>query len=159
MVRTVLKHEQQCSYTAKLLGFKSSSLKQVVAKYLKVISEHLRDTYVQSEDDEWTLSRFRLKPEMFQSFAYLRYSIVAPVHQSSWRTGNVSKRKVYSSRKPKLYGYRVEMSVLTSRSETTCAAHYAGHVADLNSMKENKASHEEALVYIGLQSGGGTVLL
>lgn len=67
----------------------------------------------------------------FSSFPYKRYAADVTFQQPQRPSGSIQKGKVYLRGKQKLYGYRVEISVLPVGLAINYTAHYLGSVSDL----------------------------
>ena len=75
---------------------------------------------------------------------YARYATEVKFQQCNRPSGNMSEGKVYFSVKHKLYGYKVEVSVLPSGLAIGCTKHYPGSISDLEIFRNNSGFHEEA---------------
>lgn len=95
MLLTVLKQNQQCDFTARMLGIKSINLQRVLKNYIKVICDHLWEVLCKlrrKSDPGHDASR---NQNPFQSSDYTRSATKATFYQSSLPAENVSEDKEY----------------------------------------------------------------
>ena len=144
MTLTVLKHGQQWNFTARLFSIKCSTFERLITGFLRMISETLFNLCVARVEEKWTMAKCRQEERAFSNFHYARYAVDVTFQQSNRPSGNISEGKRYFSGKHKLYGYKVEVSVLPTGLAIGCTEHYPGSVSDLEIFRRNRPFHEEA---------------
>lgn len=82
----------------------------------------------------------------FSIFSNARYATVVSSQQINRTSGHMQEGKVYFSGKHKLYGLKVDLSVLPVGRTVMCTNHYPRSVSDVTSMSLNRESHDSELV-------------
>lgn len=80
---------------------------------------------------------------LFSNYKYSHHAtdvIFQQAFRSSW---NMQEGKFYYSGKHKLYGYKVEVSVLLNGLLIGCTSHYFGSVCDVSIFQENQHVHKQ----------------
>lgn len=140
----VLKHGQQWELTARLFKISCSTLERQVTRFLHNISEYIYEKFVKRAEEHWTMRKIRTDARAFAHFDYARYATDVTFQQSNRPSGNMTEGKKYFSGKHKLYGYKVELSVLPIGICIGCTKHYPGSVSDLEIFRQNSSFHEES---------------
>lgn len=85
------------------------------------------------------MEKLRKENQVFKNFKYARYATDVTFQQSFRPSGSIEEGKAYFSGKHKLYGYKVEVSVLPNGMAIGATRHYPGAVSDLRICQENRA--------------------
>lgn len=123
---------------------KSNTFEQLVTIYTKKTSDHIYEKCVKRVQEKKNMSRYRLDSKPFQNFDCARYATGVSFQQRNRPPGNGFESKVYFAGKHRLYGFKVELSTLSSKLGIGCTAHYSGSVAELEVFWKNKDLHENA---------------
>ena len=102
------------------------------------------DICVARVEEKWTMVKCRLENWTFSNFEYARYAVDVTFQHSNRPNGTISEGMRYFSGKHKLYGPKVEVSVLPIGLAIGCTEHYPGSVSDLDIFRRNRPFHEEA---------------
>ena len=144
MMMTVLKHGQQWDFTARLFKMKTCTFERIISGFINMLAPHLYETCVRKLEEKWTVAKLRSSNTTFQHFHMARYATDVTFQQSYRPSGSMAEGKKYFSGKHKLYGYKVEVSVLPNGFAIGCTKHHPGSVADLEIFRHNRIFHEEA---------------
>jgi len=105
-------------------------------KYNKFVMEHCKKKNMDQLSE--SNRRFTFHP-------YALYATVVTFQQTNRPSGNLQEAKVFYSGKHKLYGYKVEVSVLPIGIAISCTSHYPGSYADLEIFRRNIEFHQTIL--------------
>ena len=83
------------------------------------------------------MAKCRLEDRAYSNFEYARYAVDVTFQKSNRPSGNISEGKRYLSGDRKLYGYKLELSVLPTGLAIGCMEHYPGSVSDLEIFRRN----------------------
>ena len=87
-----------------------------------------------------------IKEKFFlKHFSFARYATDVNFQMCNRRSGNMQEGKKYFSGKQKLYGYKIEVSVLPNGLDLECTEHFKGSVSDLEIFKEHHDFHKANL--------------
>lgn len=81
----------------------------------------------------------------FKNFNGARYATDVTLQHSLRSSGSIEEGKLYFSGKYKLYGYKIEVSVLPNGLTLGFSGHFQGSVADLQILQRNRFWHEKEL--------------
>ena len=84
------------------------------------------------------------KQQLFSTFKIVRYATDVTFQMPYRPSGNIRGGK-YNISKHKLYGYRLEVSVLPNGLAFSCRKHYPGSIFDLEIMQRMRRVHETFL--------------
>ena len=82
----------------------------------------------------------------FKHYLCARYAGDVTFCQSNCPSGSLQEGKKYFCGKHKLYGYKVEVSVLPIGLAVHCNSHYPGSVADIDIFYKNADIHDVAFL-------------
>lgn len=138
---TVLKHGGQLQMLARIFAMKSQSFERLVTRMLTLLSDHIYEDFVVEVGKMYTMDRLQLDECRFTNFKEARYATDVTFQQSFRPSGSIEEGKRYYSGKHKLYGYKVEVSVLPNGLAAGSTLHYPGSVSDLEILQRNKDWH------------------
>ena len=81
----------------------------------------------------------------FNNFKEAHYAVDVTFQQSFRPSGSMEEGKRFYSGKHKLYGYKVEVSVLPNGLAIGCTQHYPGSVSDFEIFQRRREWHETEL--------------
>ena len=84
--------------------------------------------------------------KLFKNHPCARYATDVTFQQANRPSGSLEEGKKYYSGKHKLYGYKVEVSVLPIGIAVHCTDHYPGSIADIDIFYKNLDFHDVGLV-------------
>ncbi len=82
---------------------------------------------------------------LFSHHPRARYATDVTFQQSNRPGCNLQEAKKYFSGKYKLYGYKLEVSVMPNGLAAMCSGHYPGSVSDIDIFSDMIANHKEAI--------------
>lgn len=162
MILTVLKHGGQWEIIAKVFSLKGPSFERMMTKFIDLLYESLYEALVKRNDSLFNFGELAQEGKNFRHFPFARYITDVTFQQANRPSGNMQEGKVFFSGKHKLYGFKVEVSVLANGLAINCSRHHPGSVSDLEIFQRNVSFHKHALrkkgsdgniTDIGLHSG------
>jgi hypothetical protein len=112
--------------------------------FLEVISPYLYKVYVDHAERDRTMRKEVLAGHAFQHYPAARYAVDVTFQQANMPSGSQQERAAYYSKKHKLHGYKMEVSVLPTGLAINCSHHYKGSEADITIFRKNKEFHVAA---------------
>ena len=82
---------------------------------------------------------------LFSHYLRARYATDVTFQQSNRPGGNLQEAKKYFSGKHKLYGYKLEVSVMPNELAAMCSRDYPGSVSDIDIFNYMIANHQEEI--------------
>ena len=114
-------------------------------RFVNLFSLELYEVLVLEKAERWTMARLVEEKRSFCNFPYARCATDVTFQQANRPSGNVAEGKKYYSGKHKLYGFKVEVSVLPTGIATQCTEHFPGSVSDIDIIFRNRTFHTTAL--------------
>ena len=142
---TELKHGRQWDYLRRLFGVSGPTFERTVMTFIDVVNEELYESLVLNLGESWTIMRMIQMHQTFKTFKFCRYATNVTFQQAYRPSGTMEEGKRYFSGKHKLYGYKVEVSVLPNGLAIGCSDHYPGSVADIDIMRKMEDFHTDAM--------------
>lgn len=146
MVLTVLKCGGQWDFMARVFQQKAPSFERQVGKFIDVMCGYLYEELVEGAAKRYSMKKLEAMNTTFGNFPQARYATDVTFQQSYRPSGNIQEGKLYFSGKHKLYGYKVEVSVLPNGLAIGCSKHYPGSVSDFDIFRKMLTFHEAQLV-------------
>ena len=145
MTIAVLKHGAKWDLISFLFGIKAATFEKRVSTMIKSISVHAYRRFVQQYASRFTMERLIGDKTTFKTYKMCRYATDV-TFQQTFRPGRTSEEsRKYFSGKHKLYGFRVEASVLPNELALHVSKHYPVSVADIVIMREMLHVHDSEL--------------
>ena len=112
---------------------------------IRSISVHAYRRFVQQYASRFTMERLIADKTMFKTYKMCRYATDVTFQQTFRPGGTLAESKKYFSGKHKLYGFKVEASVLPNGMALHVSKHYLGSVADMVTMRQMLHVHDSEL--------------
>lgn len=90
------------------------------------------------------MAKCRREGRAFSNVDDARYAVDVTFQQRNRPSGNMAEGKRHFSGKKKMYGCKVEVSVVPTGLAIGCVEHYPGSVSDLENFRRNTPFPEEA---------------
>lgn len=118
------------------------AFEKIIYSFMPFLFERVYDEYVLQLGTSFTSNNLFDPEKSFSTYLYARYATNV-IFQQCLRPGNAAhERKLYFSGKHKLYGLKVEVSVLSSGITAFCTNDYPGAVSDITIMLKNISIHK-----------------
>ena len=114
-------------------------------KFIEVVNEGLYETVVLNLGESWMMKRMIQTQKTFKTFKFCRYATDVTFYQGYWPSGTMEEGEKYFSGKHKIYGYKVEVSVLLKGLAIGCSNRCQGSVTDIDIMGKMKEFHIDAM--------------
>ena len=131
MKLAALKYGGNWDFLAIMFGVSASSFERLVMKFVHLISEAVYDSYVEYQARKWSMEPLKSKYRCFRKYPMARFSTDVTFQPIFRPSGSIEEGKKYVSGKHKLYGYKVEDSVLPCGMALGGSLHEPGAVFDL----------------------------
>lgn len=141
MVLVVLKHGGAWDFLAKIFGLKGPTFEAFINKFVNLISFEMYSIAVNALAKKYKMGKLLERKTVFKTFPYARYATDVTFQQSYRPSGSLQEAKRYYSAKHKLYGYKVEVSVLPNGYAIGCTRHYPGSESDVKIFQFNQDFH------------------
>lgn len=141
----VLKHGGHWDVLSRMFKLKAPTFERLVSKFIQIISSFLYKEFVTNASKEYNMSTLNQRKQLFRSFPYALYATDVTFQQSYRPSGSVDEGKRYYSGKHKLYGYKVEVSVMPNGLCISSSQHYPGSVSDFEIFQRMKEWHVKHL--------------
>lgn len=138
----VLKHGGQWYFLAILFNMKGLYFERFILKYIGQILPILYSGMVEFSEEHYTITRLRTDGHTFRNVPYSRYATYVTFQQGYLPTGTMVEGNSYFSGNLKLYGSKVDVSVLPSGLTIHSTVHYPGPVSDLDIFRRARTFHE-----------------
>ena len=112
MLITVVKHAGQWDLLALVFQMKPPTFERTVISMLSIVADYTFERYVRSMTTKYPMKYLLDKGKGAQHHRLGRYARDVRFHHTNRPAGNHSKSNCYFSRAHKMYGYKVEVSVL-----------------------------------------------
>ena len=145
MVLATLKHGGQWYYLGQTFKMKGATFERLVTRFILMISTRIYELLVLEKAERWPMERLLDEKRAFKHFKFSRYATDFTFQQAKRPSGNMQEAKNIFSSKHKLYGFKVEVSVLPNGFAAGCSEHFAGSVSDIDIMVHMKLFHDMAL--------------
>ena len=103
--------------------------------YINILENHLYKMFVNKTDLLYKISTLRSNKTQFKYFPYELEAIDVTFQEANRPSGKMQGGKKYFSRKHKLYGFKMEVTVRPNGMAVACSQHFPGSVSDLNIMQ------------------------
>ena len=123
----------------------STNISAAGDKFGSIFSEPLFDKCVIEPHVHYTMGKISHSNKQFKNFPCARYATDVTFQQANRPSVFLEKVKKYYSGNHKLYGYKVEVSVLPICIAVHCTNHYPGSIADIDIFYKNLDFHDVGL--------------
>ena len=144
MMLSTLKRGGHSDYMASVFRTKGSVFQRMVKSFLLLVSEHLYDGIVVEIQGRNKMKHLASKNKLFMHHPYALYATDVTFQQTNRPSENHQERKISYSAKHKLYGYKMEVSVLSTGLAACASHHRPGLVSDLTMFREMHEFHKTA---------------
>lgn len=96
------------------------------------------------QTEKYAIQLLNVKWKNFEHYLFYLYATGAEFQQSNLPSGNLHRAKLYYNGKDKLYGHKIEMSILPNRYGWHCSRHLRGSIYDLVLFYHNLDYHKAA---------------
>lgn len=145
MTMAVLKHGANWDLMAYLFGFKAPTFEKRVTGMVSIVSGFAYDRFVTQSNKRFTMQKLVHDKTVFKNYPMCRYATDVTFQQSYRPGGSLQESKRYFSGKHKLYGFKVEVSVLPNGQAVSTSQHEPGSVSDIAIMRSMLHFHDDAL--------------
>ena len=148
---TMLKHGGQWDMLARVFDMKVPTFERLVTRFVQLISHFVFACFVEKVGELHTMADLQKSQQTFKAFPEARYATDVTFQHAFRPSGSIEKGKRYFSGKHKLYGYKVEISVMSDGLALGMTAHYPGSVSDFEILQRNRDWHLNELAKRGLK--------
>ena len=145
MVLVTAKNGGTWDFLARIFHIKAPTFERLVTKFVSIFSEPLFDKCVLEPHVHYTMSKLSQSKKLFKNYPCARYAKDVTFQQANRPSGSLEEGKKYDSGKHKVYGYKVEVSVLPIGIAVHCTDHYPGSIADIEIFYKNLDFHDVGL--------------
>ena len=145
MTLAVLKHGGKWDFLARMFSLSASSFERLVMKFVHLISEAVYESYVDYQARKWSVDLLKPKDRRFRNYPMARFATDVTFQPRFRPSGSIEEGKKYFSGKHKLYGYKVEFSVLPCGVTLGASLHEPGSVSDLVIFQQMQSFHRKQL--------------
>lgn len=145
MLLTVLKYGGQWEFLARLFQKKGPTFEKFIDNFANLISDEVYRTCVVDLGKKYRMVDLQEKQTLFSAYPYARYATDVTFQQAYRPSGSLQEGKLYYSAKHKLYGFKVEVSVLPNGYALNCSSHNPGSTSDLRIFQEAQNFHKVEL--------------
>lgn len=118
-------------------------------RFVEVCGDQIYTQYVTGFSSRRDMRRVMENCRAFKTFRYARYATDVTFKQANRPMGNMAASKTYYSGTQKLYGYKVEVSVVSIGIDVGCSQHFAGFVSDIDIFHQMQDFHNSKLRKVG----------
>lgn len=144
MLLTVLKYGCNWDILARTFNIKTPTFEQLMHNFITATHKHIYEELVVNFTSSYTVSKLKVSKSAFKSFPYARYATDVTFQQCFRPAGSMQEGKIFFSGKHKLYGLKVEVSVLPNGLAAFCSPHYPGSKSDISIMHDMENEHQSA---------------
>lgn len=155
MTLAVLKHGGHWDFLGRMFRVKGPTFERLITQFISMISAFVYEKYVLDVNKTWCMKDMTEIGKGFSNYKFARYATDVTFQQSNRPCGNIDEAKKYFSGKHKLYGYKVEVSVLPVGFAIFCSDHYYGSKSDIDIFHEMRSQHRSALEKTGRDGNDG----
>lgn len=141
MMLALLKHGGCWDLMSKTFRFKTSTFETLLTRFMKLLSPMVFEKLVVLLAGQSTMTTLADKKETFAHFPYAMYATDVTFQQCNRPSGSMQEGKIYYSGKHKLYGLKVEMSVLPNGLAIMCSESFPGSTSDISIMSRRAIVH------------------
>ena len=141
MLLVVLKHGGRWDILGQVFRIKGPCFERMITNFAKLIAPELYKIFVTDLSNEFTMAKLRALDLKFEDFPEAYYAVDVTFQQSYRPSGSMQEGKLFFSGKHKLYGIKVEVSVLPNGIALGCTNHYPGSVSDFEIIQRNREWH------------------
>ena len=145
MTLVTMKDGGTWDFLARVLSIKAPIFERVVLRFVTLFSETIYDKFVLSGLLTFDMASLQNSGRCFKNYPCARYATDVTFQQAYRPSGAMEEGKKFYSGKHKLYGYKVEVSVLPIGIAVDCTDHYPGSIADIDIFYNNLEYHKSAL--------------
>ena len=145
MAIVTVKNGGTWDFLARVFQIKPLKFESLITKFDLLFSEEIFDKLVLSASVSYPMDKLMASNKCFKQYPCARYAVDVTFQQYNRPSGSLQEGKKYFSGKHKLYGYKMEVSVLPIGIAVHCNSHYPGSVADIDIFYKNADFHDVAL--------------
>lgn len=145
MTVCVFKHGGEWHFLARTFNMKGPTFERLIMGFVLNVSEYIYKHFVVDNENEFRMAELMKNRQQFSHFKCARYATDVTFQMAFRPSGNIQEGKKYYSGKHKLYGYKVEVSVLPNGLALCCSKHYPGSVSDLEIFQRMRNVHSKYL--------------
>ena len=108
----MLKHGGQLDMLARVFDMKGPTFEQLVTRFVQLISQFVFACFVEKVGELRKMADLQKSQQTFKAFPEARYATDVTFQQAFRPSRGIEEGKRYFSGKHKLYGYKVEVSVM-----------------------------------------------
>ena len=145
IVITVLKHGGNWDLLGRVFKIKGPTFERLIMIFIRLITDEFYRQFVVQTMEHHSMTVSEEKAKNFSNFRYALYATDVTFQNTNRPSGNHEESKKYFSGKHKLYGCKVEVSVLPTGFAIDSTQYYPGSYSDIDIMHRNKTFHDTAL--------------
>ena len=142
MLMTVLKYGGQWDMLARIFLMKGPTFERLITRFARLVSEQLYKIFVVDLTGPISMRTLRETNSTFREFPEALYAVDVTFQQSFRPSGSINEGKIFFSGKHKLYGLKVEVSVLPNGLAMSCSDHFPGSISDLEIIQRRQDWHK-----------------
>ena len=145
MTLVTMKNGGTWEFLARVFSIKAPNFERVVLRFVTLFSETIYDKFVLSGLLTFDMASLQNSGRCFKNYPCDRYATDVTFQQAYRPSGAMEEGKKFYSGKHKIYGYKVEVSVLPIGIAVDGTDHYPGSIADIDIFYNNLEYHKSAL--------------
>ena len=140
-------------FSFSVISYQALNVRRVGYKICSHVFGKFFDKNVLGQLVQYFVTSLSISNKCFKYYPCVRYATDVTFQQSNRPSGSLEEGKEFYSGKHKLYGYKVEVSVLPIRLAIQCTDHFPGSVADINIFHKDMDFHKLALAKSDQEKG------
>ncbi len=142
MLLTVLKHGRHWDILGRVFKIKGITFERMISKFVSLLSEHLYNLLVTTIALQFKMSDLANEEQRFSNYPEAYYAVDVTFQQTFRPSGAIEEGKLYFSGTHKLYGVKIEVSVLPNSFAVACSDQYPGSVSDFEIFQHRVDIHK-----------------
>lgn len=152
MTLTVLKTGGKWDTIGQIFNIKGPTFERQITKFVDLLVDYMYLHYVEKIREKYTMEYLINENVYFHNYKYCRYATDVTFQQCNRPCGNMQEGKKYFSGKHKLYGYKVEASVLPNGLCIGFTYHQPGSTSDFDIFTRNLEFHKNNLKKVSINT-------
>ncbi|KAE9011694.1 hypothetical protein PF010_g9788 [Phytophthora fragariae] len=145
MTLASLKHCGDWATVAGNFHIQPPTFEKMVLGFLDILSPLINGMYVEDLAKAESMEKLTLSGSAFARYPCAHYATGVTFQQANMPSGREAQRKWYYSKKHKLHGYKVDVSVIPTGFAINSTRHYLENAADIDICRENIDFHRQHL--------------
>ncbi|KAE9037568.1 hypothetical protein PR002_g6499 [Phytophthora rubi] len=145
MTLASLKHCGDWATVAGNFHIQPPTFEKMVLGFLDILSPLINGMYVEDLAKTESMEKLTLSGSAFARYPCAHYATGVTFQQANMPSGREAQRKRYYSKKHKLHGYKVDVSVIPTGFAINSTRHYPENAADIDICRENIDFHRQHL--------------